>query len=97
MAAKMVSKPFADRRIVEVGSPHDIENMKLCIKLKLEQHPQLQEELSKTGDKLIVEDVTSRGARGTNLLWGSMLKDGEWHGQNVLGNLWMEARKTKKS
>jgi ribA/ribD-fused uncharacterized protein len=92
MAAKMVSKPFADRRIIEVGSAQDIENMKLCIQLKLEQHPQLQEELFKTGDKLIVEDVTSRGARGTNLLWGSMLKDGEWHGQNVLGHLWMQAR-----
>jgi ribA/ribD-fused uncharacterized protein len=92
MSAKMVSKPFADRRVVEVGSAQDIENMKLCIQLKLEQHPQLQQELSKTGDKLIVEDVTSRGARGTNLLWGSLQKDGEWHGQNVLGHLWMQAR-----
>lgn len=92
MAAKMVSKPFVDRRIVEVGSPQDIENMKLCIRLKLEQHPQLQAELLKTCDRLIVEDVTSRGARGTNLLWGAMLKDGEWQGQNVLGHLWMQAR-----
>jgi hypothetical protein len=92
MAAKMVSKPFADRRIVEVGSAQDIENMKLCIRLKLEQHPQLQAELLKTEDRLIVEDVTSRGARGTNLLWGAMLKDGEWQGQNVLGHLWMQAR-----
>jgi ribA/ribD-fused uncharacterized protein len=92
MAAKMVAKPFSCKRIIEVGSQQDIENMRLCLKLKLEQHPKLQEELCKTRDKLIVEDVSSRGARGTNLLWGAQLKDGEWVGKNVLGNLWMELR-----
>jgi ribA/ribD-fused uncharacterized protein len=93
MAAKMVTKPVSDKRVIEVGSHEDIQNMVMCIQFKLEQHPELKRQLIKTGNSLIVEDVTSRGARGTNLLWGAMLKDGEWHGQNVLGNIWMTLRK----
>lgn len=96
MAAKMVAKPFKDSRLFEPVSADDIHNMFTCILLKVEQHPELKEKLLETGDLLIVEDVTSRGARGTNLLWGAMLKDGEWQGQNILGKVWMEIRKNLK-
>lgn len=96
MAAKMVTKPVKHLKTIEVASEQDIENMKLCIKLKIEQHPELKQQLVETGDRLIVEDVTSRGARGTNLIWGAMLKDDEWQGQNVLGKIWMELRKQLK-
>jgi ribA/ribD-fused uncharacterized protein len=96
MAAKMVAKPFSDKRIVEVASVDDIHNMTMCIVLKVTQHPELKKQLLETGDRLIVEDVTSRGARGTNLIWGAMLKDGEWQGQNILGTIWMNIRKQIK-
>ena len=66
--------------------------MKMCIRLKLEQHPQLVAELLATKDALIVEDVTKRGDKGGNLFWGAMLVNEEWIGQNVLGKLWMDLR-----
>ena len=96
MAAKMVTKPVSDKRVVEVASAEDIHNMFKCILLKVEQHPELKQKLLETEDRLIVEDVTSRGARGTNLIWGALLRDGEWHGQNVLGKIWMRIRKQIK-
>jgi predicted NAD-dependent protein-ADP-ribosyltransferase YbiA (DUF1768 family) len=61
--------------------------------MKCHQHPYLVTELLKTGDDLIVEDVTKRGDVGGNLFWGAMLVDGEWVGKNVLGKLWMDLRK----
>jgi hypothetical protein len=84
------------KRTVEPLSDQDVKNMELCIRLKIEQHPELLKELLKTGDTPIFEDVTSRGARGTNLFWGAMkLEDGSWKGSNVLGKIWEEIRKEK--
>ena len=92
MAAKLVAKGMAEDMVVEQLSEKDVANMKMCIKLKVEQHPNLKEELLKTDKRLIVEDVTNRGNKGSNLFWGAMLIDGKWEGKNVLGNLWMELR-----
>jgi predicted NAD-dependent protein-ADP-ribosyltransferase YbiA (DUF1768 family) len=66
--------------------------MKMCVKLKLEQHPHLVKELKETGKCKIYEDVSSRGKRGSNLFWGALMENGSWVGQNHLGNIWEEIR-----
>jgi ribA/ribD-fused uncharacterized protein len=93
MGAKFVMKANKEHITTEPHSKKDVMNMKMCLRLKLEQHPQLVQELIDTGDKLIIEDVTARGDKGGNLFWGAMLVDGKWVGENMLGKLWMELRK----
>lgn len=92
MAAKEIMNQNLDKLSFEKHSKKDVYNMKICLKMKLEQHPQLKDELLKTGNQLIVEDVTKRGDKGGNLFWGAMLVNDEWVGENVLGKLWMELR-----
>jgi len=93
MGAKFVMKANKEHITTEPHSKKDVMNMKMCLKLKLQQHPNLVEELINTGDKIIIEDVTARGDKGGNLFWGAMLVDGEWVGENTLGKLWMDLRK----
>lgn len=96
MTAKAVMTSNIDQLSIQKHSDKDVMNMKMCLKLKLKQHPQLIEELLKTNDGFIVEDVTSRGDKGGNLFWGAMLVNGEWVGTNMLGKLWMDLRKDYK-
>ncbi len=49
--------------------------MKVCLKLKLEQHPELRDRLLATGDDEIIEDCSKR-KRGSGLFWGAALEDG---------------------
>lgn len=91
MAAKMVSKTLKDDYVVEPWSAEDVTNMIFCVKLKLEQHPDLMAELLSTNDAMIYEDVTSRD-RGSGSFWGASKKTGEWVGQNILGWILMEIR-----
>lgn len=93
MGAKFIMKAHKEHMTIEPHSKKDVMNMKMCLKLKLQQHPSLVEELINTGDKIIIEDVTARGDKGGNLFWGAMLVDGEWVGENTLGKLWMGLRK----
>ena len=93
MGAKFIMKAHKEHMTIEPHSKKDVMNMKMCLKLKLQQHPSLVEELINTGDKIIIEDVTARGDKGGNLFWGAMLVDGEWVGENTLGKLWMDLRK----
>ena len=97
MSAKQVINNNEKSLIIQKHSKEDLMNMKMCLKLKLDQHPNLKEELINTGDAIIYEDVTSRGDKGGNLFWGAMLKDGEWVGKNALGDLWMELRNELKN
>ena len=97
MAAKMKAKGawrnLATSAIcVEPRSPADVDNMRICLRLKLAQHPDLAEQLLATGNQTIVEDATRR--RGASaVFWGAQLRDdGCWHGANTLGRLWMELR-----
>ncbi len=92
MGAKMHAKEHADRRVIEPMGDQDLDNMRLCLKLKLEQHPELIPLLIATGDEPIIEDVTNRPPGGTHRFWGAALVDGQWIGQNTLGKLWMERR-----
>ena len=91
MAAKFAAKRHKDKMVVEPLSAADLENMRMCLKLKLEQHPKLRDRLLATGDAEIVEDCSKR-KRGSGLFWGAALEDGVWEGTNMLGKLWMELR-----
>jgi ribA/ribD-fused uncharacterized protein len=91
MSAKFVAKKHKESMTVAPLSEADLNNMRLCLKLKIEQHPELVEALLKTGEAFIVEDCTKR-QRGSGLFWGAALIDGKWQGENWLGRLWMELR-----
>ncbi len=81
------------KRVVEPLSKQDLENMELCIRLKVQQHPFLLKQLLLTRDLPIYEDATSRGKRGSNLFWGAMKTPDGWIGENALGKIWMKIRK----
>jgi len=93
MSAKMVAKLKENRtkRVVEPMSEEDIDNMRLCLKIKFDQHPDLREKLLLTGDHIIFEDVSARpGAR--HKFWGAVLTNNGLEGQNMTGKLLMELR-----
>jgi len=97
LKAKSIMKNAHPEKIcVKPLSREDLDNMRMCISLKLEQHPNLVAELVKTGDAKIYEDVTSRGKRGSNLFWGALMENGEWIGDNHLGKMWEELRMSYK-
>ena len=77
--------------IVEPMSTPDLNNMRICLHLKMDAHPELAERLIATGDERIIEDCTNR-PRGSGLFWGAKNDDGEWIGENWLGRLLMELR-----
>lgn len=91
MGAKFKAKANREKMIVAPLSKEDFENMDLCIKLKLDNHPQLRAELKATGNAIIFEDVSAR-LRGNNLVWGAALTGEELIGENVLGKIWMKFR-----
>jgi predicted NAD-dependent protein-ADP-ribosyltransferase YbiA (DUF1768 family) len=91
MAAKMLSKSHIGKRVIVSQSQNDLDNMEMILRLKLDQHPLLKQELKKTGRRAIIEDATNRPS-GSGLFWGAALQNGKWVGQNVLGNLWMKLR-----
>ncbi len=91
MGAKMKAKGNRLSYIIEPMSEQDVENMKLCVRLKIEQHPLLKGQLLATGTMLIVEDIEKRnGAR--HFFWGAKLINGVWEGNNMMGKIWMEYR-----
>ena len=93
MAAKMMAKKHRELMKIQPMSDEDYGNMTLCLILKLKHHPNLIDDLLKTEDFVIIEDVTARGSRGSNLYWGAMLdENGDWIGENKLGRSWMYLR-----
>jgi ribA/ribD-fused uncharacterized protein len=92
MGAKLVAKGRKEEMVVEPLSDQDVENMEFCLRLKIDQHPELVEKLIATDGRLIVEDVTSRGRRGSNTFWGAINTGNGWDGDNKLGELWMKLR-----
>jgi predicted NAD-dependent protein-ADP-ribosyltransferase YbiA (DUF1768 family) len=77
--------------ILEPMSEQDIENMNVCIRLKIEQHATIKQMLLATGNRNIYEDVSKRnGSR--HLFWGAKRNNGYWEGNNMLGKIWMELR-----
>lgn len=92
MAAKLIAKKHADKMVVKQKSDTDLQNMAFCIRLKVQQHPALKQQLLDTGDALIIEDCTKRGKKGSNLFWGAVNTENGWVGENRLGLLWMQLR-----
>ncbi len=92
MTAKMIAKKYRDKMSVVPQSERDLDNMRMCLRLKVDQHPELKKALIDSGEAFIVEDCTKR-QRGSGLFWGAALQsDGSWKGENWLGKLWMELR-----
>jgi ribA/ribD-fused uncharacterized protein len=96
MAAKMVSKTLKDDYVVEPWSTGDVTNMIFCVKLKMDQYPDLMEQLLATGDLPIYEDVSSRD-HGSGSFWGASNKSGAWVGENILGQILMEIREENRT
>jgi N-glycosidase YbiA len=91
MAAKMKAKSNRFKYVVDPMSDQDVENMKLCVRLKLEQHPNLKNQLLATGDYLIFENIGKRN-RPRDFFWGARLVGEELVGKNMMGKIWMEFR-----
>lgn len=94
MGAKMIARrerALLQRDGIWDYAESDRELMKQCLRLKLEQHPDLQQKLIETGDAVIIEDCTTHDREAARI-WGAVKINGEWIGQNILGQLWMELR-----
>lgn len=99
MTAKMVAKRYRARQVTEPLSDADVENMRLCIALKLETHADVRRKLMAGRERLLVEDCSNRGRRVNNMFWGAVRVPAAnaplgyfWEGHNMLGRLWMEQR-----
>jgi predicted NAD-dependent protein-ADP-ribosyltransferase YbiA (DUF1768 family) len=69
--------------------------MKLVVRLKFDQNPVLKTKLKVSGEHVIVENIGERnGAR--HLFWGMKKINGEWVGENKMGQILMELREEYK-
>ena len=95
MSAKMIAKSHKDKMTIVPMSEQDLDNMRLCLNLKLEQHDYLVKSLLDTGDHELIEDVSKR-PHGSGMFWGAAwnmtAEPFFWDGHNWLGKLWMELR-----
>lgn len=91
MGAKMKAKKNKLLYVVEPMSEKDLENMRMCVRLKLEQHPRLVGQLLATNDQLICEDIGKRNGE-RHKFWGAKEINGVWEGKNMMGKIWMELR-----
>ena len=57
MGAKMKAKKNRDQMVVVPMSELDVENMRKCVKMKFDAHPQLKRQLMNTKDSFIYEDI----------------------------------------
>jgi len=76
MGAKMIARK--NRSLLNRGfkwdeAPEDVPLMKMCLKLKLDQHPKLKEKLIDTGNATIIEDCTTHD-RESARFWGMVYK-----------------------
>ena len=63
MGAKMKAKKFKNRMVVVPMSDLDVENMRKCVRMKFDQHPELKKELMKTKGVFIYEDIGNRNGK----------------------------------
>jgi ribA/ribD-fused uncharacterized protein len=92
MSAKITARSYDEWMTTTRCSDVDLDHMRMVLRLKLEQHPELLEKLLATGAAKIVEDCTNR-QHGSGLFWGAARQiDDTWQGENWLGRLWMELR-----
>ena len=92
MGAKMKSKKYKDKMVVVPMSELDVENMRKCVKMKFDQHPQLKRQLINTKDAFIYEDIGNRNGE-RHKFWGvKKLSESEADGNNMMGRILMELR-----
>lgn len=91
LAAKMKSKKYKAHRVVQPQSIHDLDNMRLCLRLKFEQHSPIKVRLIRTDGHILIEDVGKRN-KPNDLFWGMKNTPNGWIGKNQLGILLMELR-----
>ena len=91
MGAKMKAKKNKLLYVIKPMSEKDLENMRMCVRLKLEQHPKLVGQLLATNDQLICEDIGKRNGE-RHKFWGAKEINGVWEGENMMGKIWMELR-----
>jgi ribA/ribD-fused uncharacterized protein len=92
METKAVARANAASMTTKMMSGEDLDNMRVVLRLKITQHPDLLTALMATGEAEIIEDCTKR-PQGSGSFWGAALQeDGSWVGENWLGRLWTEIR-----
>lgn len=91
MGAKMIARrerAKLNREGVWDYAERDQELMIQCLRLKLEQYPDLKQKLIEIGDAIIIEDCTTHDREAARI-WGQVKVYCKWVGQNVLGQIWM--------
>jgi len=88
MGAKMRAKKLKAKMVLAPQGPQDLANMEIILRLKLQTHKELVQQLLDTGNETIIEDCSSRPG-GSGKFWGAAWQDGQWVGENTLGKMWM--------
>ena len=92
MGAKMKAKKFRALMVVVPMSEQDVENMRLCVRLKFEQNPKLKIALIATGNSPIYEDIGNRNGE-RHKFWGAKkIDDNEADGINMMGEILKDLR-----
>ena len=92
MGAKMKAKKNRDQMVVVPMSELDVENMRKCVKMKFDAHPQLKRQLMNTKDSLIYEDIGNRNGE-RHKFWGAKKwSESEGDGNNMMGKILMDLR-----
>jgi ribA/ribD-fused uncharacterized protein len=91
MGAKMKARLNRNRMVVVPMSEKDVENMKMVVKMKFDQHPVLKSQLMSTGNNYLVENIGGRNGE-RHLFWGMKKVNEEWFGRNIMGIILMELR-----
>ena len=92
MGAKMKAKKNRDQMVVVPMSELDVENMRKCVKMKFDAHPQLKRQLMNTKDSFIYEDIGNRNGE-RHKFWGAKkLSESEGDGNNMMGKILMDLR-----
>jgi len=91
MGAKMKAKLNRNRMVIVPMSERDVENMKLVVKMKFDQHPVLKSKLMLTGNNYLLENIGRRNGE-RHLFWGMKNVNEEWFGRNMMGKILMELR-----
>ena len=92
MGAKMKAKKYRDQMVVVPMSELDVENMRKCVKMKFDAHPQLKRQLMNTKDAFIYEDIGNRNGE-RHKFWGAKkLSEIEGDGNNMMGKILMDLR-----
>lgn len=95
MQAKQIAYRHLDGMVITPRTEKDLKNMKLCLRLKVNQYPYMKDLLLKTLGQAIFEDCSKRPQ---GMFWGAKEEEGGWVGgwvgPNHLGELWMELRES---